>query len=77
MTQAVVHLDEYSDRVLNVVKAIHGFKRKDEALNYVVTEYGESMLERTVKPEYLKKLEQIRKTTPIKVKNFGKEFGVE
>ena len=76
MTQAVVNLDEYTNRVLNVVKALHGFKKKDEALNYVVSEYGEEMLERTLKPEYVKKIQAIRKTKAVKVENFAKEFGL-
>ncbi len=77
MTQAVVNLDEYADRVLNVVKALYGFRKKDEAVNYVIAEYGEEMLERSVRPEYLKKLERIRETKPIKVKDFAKEFDID
>lgn len=76
MKQAVVNLDENTDRVLNVVKALHGFKRKDEALNYVVAEYGQTLIEREIRPEYLKKLEKIRKTKAVPVPDFGKRYGL-
>jgi len=77
MTQAVINLDEHANRVLNTVKALHGFKRKSEAVNYVLAEYGDEVLEKNLKPKYLKKLERIRKTKSIKVEDFGKEFGLE
>ena len=67
MVQAVVNLNPYSDRVLNLVKAIHGFKRKDEAINFVLEEYGEAVLEPELKPEYVKKALRIHREKGIEV----------
>ena len=77
MPQAVVHLDSYVDRVLNIVKAKNGFKRKDEALNYVVTKYGEEMLEPVLRPDYAEKIEKIMKTDSIRVHDFAKRYGLK
>ena len=61
MVQAVVHIDEHANRVLNIVKAKFGLKDKSEVLNLVITEYEENFLEPELRPEYLEKLEKIRK----------------
>lgn len=61
MVQAVVHIDEHANRVLNVLKAKYGLKDKSEAINLVVVEYEEHLLEPELRPEYLEKLEKIRK----------------
>jgi len=41
MTMARVILDEYSNRVINVVKAKYGLKDKSEALNKFIRMYGQ------------------------------------
>ncbi len=61
MVQAVVNLDENANRVLNIVKAMYGLKDKSQAINLVVHEYEEDILEPELRPEYLEKLNRIRK----------------
>jgi len=56
MIDARVSLKEYTNRVLEVVKAKHGLKDKSEALNKFVDMYGEEELEHEVKESYVKKL---------------------
>ncbi len=60
MVQAMVNIDEHANRVLNVVKAKYGLKDKSAAMNKVIFEYEENILEPEVRPEFLKKLEKIR-----------------
>lgn len=69
MVQAVVHIDEHANRVLNVLKAKYGLKDKSEAINLVVVEYEEHLLEPELRPEYLEKLEKIRKQKGIRFKS--------
>jgi len=59
MVQALVEIDENTNRVLNVVKAKYGLKDKGEAIKVVVARYIEDDPE--LKPEYLEKLKKIRK----------------
>ena len=61
MVQTLIDLDENEDRVLNIVKAKHGLKNKSEAVALITKIYEESFLEHELRPEYLEKLEKIRK----------------
>lgn len=76
MVQAVVNLSDYVDRVLNIVKAKQGFKRKDEAINLIVTEYGNEVLEPELRPEYIEKLNKIKTQPAIPVDNFAKRYNL-
>ena len=61
MVQHVVDLGEREDRVIKIVKAKHGLKTKSEAIALITQMYEENFLEPELRPEYLKKLEKIRK----------------
>jgi hypothetical protein len=53
---------------LNIVKAKFGLKDKSQAINMVVNEYEQSMLEPELRPEYKLKLDKI-----ITGKHFSRE----
>lgn len=74
MVQALVELDENTNRVLNVVKAKYGFKDKTQAIQFVVEKYIEEQDEPELKPEFLEKMKQIEKQKSIKVKDFAKRY---
>lgn len=59
MVQAMINIDENTNRVLNIIKAKHGLKDKSQAINLVVSEYEEMILEPSLKPEYKKELSKI------------------
>lgn len=61
MVQALVEIDENTNRVLNVVKAKYGLKDKGKAIQVVVEKYIEEENEPELRPEYLEKLKRIRK----------------
>src|SRR3989338_4250097 len=61
MVDARVSLNEYTNRLLMVVKAKYGLKDKSEAINKFAELYGEEEVERKVKPSYLKKLDRIQR----------------
>ena len=66
MVQAIINISEDANMILNVIKAKYGLKDKSEAINLVVTEYEENFLEPELRPEYLEKLEKIRKGKYLK-----------
>ncbi len=66
MVQALVEIDENTNRVLNIVKAKYGLKDKGEAIQIVVEKYIEEENEPELRPEYLEKLQKIRKGRYIK-----------
>lgn len=61
MVQAVININEHANRVLNIVKAKHGLRDKSDAINLVVSEYEENLLEPELRPEYKQKMVQIMK----------------
>lgn len=56
MVVARVVLDDFSNRVLNVIKAKFGLKDKSEALNQFIREYGKDLVELEPKDDYVKKI---------------------
>lgn len=73
MVQAVINIDENTNRVLNIVKAKLGLKDKSQAINVVVNEYEETILEPNLRPEYRKKLAKIMKGRHLSRTEFEKE----
>ncbi len=61
MVQNIIQIDKGEDRILNIVKAKYGLKNKGEAIALLVRIYEENFLEPELRPEYIKKLEKIRK----------------
>lgn len=68
MVQAMINIDENTNRVLNIIKAKHGLKDKSQAINFVVSSYEEQLLTPSLRPEYRKELSKI-----IKGKHVSKE----
>jgi len=77
MVQAVINIDDETNRLLNIVKAKYGLKDKSEAINLVTKEYGSIVLEPSLRPEYEKKLEKIKKGKFVKVDDFAKRYGMK
>lgn len=61
MVKAIVNMGEHEDRVLTIVKGKYGFKNKSDAMNFVINKFEEAYLEPELRPEYIKKLERIKK----------------
>lgn len=56
MVFAQVELDEYTNRILNVLKAKFGLKDKSEAINKFAELYGDEVVEKEANDEYVKKV---------------------
>jgi len=69
MVQAMININEKTNRILNIVKAKFGLKDKSEAINMVVEKYEESFLEPEIRPEFLEELKEIKKQKGIPFKN--------
>jgi hypothetical protein len=61
MTQALVKLEEHEDRILNIVKGKYGFRNKSDAIRFVIGKFEEELLEPELRPEYVEKLEKIKR----------------
>lgn len=61
MVKAIININENTNRLLNILKAKYGLKDKSEAIEKMAEKYEEEILEPELRPEYIKKLEKIRK----------------
>ena len=58
---ARVELDEYTNKVLGIIKIKFGLKDKSEALNKFIELYGEEIIEKDSNEEYTKKVIELTK----------------
>jgi len=77
MVQALVRINDNTNRVLNVVKAKWNFKDKSEAIEFVVNKYIEQENEPELKPEFIEKMKKISKQKSIHVDDFAKRYGLK
>jgi len=56
MVQALVELDESTNRVLNIVKAKYNLRDKGEAIKFVISEYVDMADEPELRPEFIETL---------------------
>lgn len=69
MVQAIINIEDSTNRVLNIIKAKFGLKDKSQAINLMAEQYEEDILEPELRPEYEKKLARIMKGKHFKFKN--------
>ncbi|SNQ60807.1 DUF2683 family protein [Candidatus Methanoperedens nitratireducens] len=77
MVKAIININDRTNRVLNIVKAKHGLKNKSEAINKVVNEYGRSLLEPELRPEFIEKIKARQKERTVKVTDFRSHYGLK
>lgn len=69
MVQAIINIEDETNRVLNIVKAKFGLKDKSEAINVMAEQYEQEILEPQLRPEYLEKLKRVKKEKGIRFKS--------
>lgn len=80
MVKAIVEIDEEANGVINLLKAQYGLKDKSQAINELAKQYKALVLESAIRPEYLRKLERIRREPIIRVgsaTDFRKRYGLK
>ncbi|HLD79234.1 MAG TPA: DUF2683 family protein [Candidatus Nanoarchaeia archaeon] len=76
MVQAMIQISDEANQILNIVKARYGLKDKSDAIEKVVLEFGEDLLEPQLRPEFIQKIKERQKEKTIKVTDFKKHFGL-
>ncbi len=77
MVQALVKLNGNINRVLNIVKAKYNLKDKSEAIEFIINRYIEFEGEPELQPEFIKKIEKIKKEKSIRVDDFAKRYKLD
>lgn len=76
MVQALVQIDDNTNRVLSIVKAKYGLNDKGKAIELVVSKYIEEQNEPELRPEFIEKMKMIHKQKSIKVTDFAKRYSL-
>jgi len=69
MVQAIINIEDKTNRVLNIVKAKFGLKDKSESIDMMAEQYEKEILEPQLRPEYVDKLQRIKKEKGIRFKS--------
>ena len=77
MTQALLQLNENSNRVLNIVKAKYNLKDKSQAVEVVIKHYIECEEDPDLRPEFIERIQKAEKGKFVRVHNFAERYGVE
>ena len=77
MVQAIINIDENTNRILNILKAKYGLKDKSQAIDVMAQQYEKELLEPELRPEYIKKIKKRQKEKAIEIKDFRKHFGLD
>ena len=77
MVQAIINIDEKTNRILNILKAKYGLKDKSQAIDIMAQQYEKELLEPELRPEYIKKMKKRQKEKAIEIKDFRKHFGLD
>jgi len=80
MVQAIINIDERTNRILNILKAKYGLKDKSQAIDRMAQEYEEELLQPELRPEYIDKAKKIMNEKPIRVgttKDLRKMMGLK
>lgn len=71
MPKAIIVLSEHANRVVNVVKAKEGLRGKSEAIERIVQDFEEHVLDPSLRPSFAADLDRIRKGRFKKVSRLG------
>lgn len=69
MVQAIINIGDQTNRILNIVKAKFGLRDKSQAIDMMAKQYQEQILEPELKPEYVNKLQKIKKQKGVRFKS--------
>ena len=67
MVQALIDIDDRTNRILNIIKAKFDLQDKSQAIEAMAEQYEEALLEPSLRPAYIKRAQKIMKDKPIKI----------
>ena len=77
MVKALVNISNRTNRILNIVKAKYGLRNKSEAIDKILEEYENEILEVKLRPEFIEETLKIEEEPGIEVDNFAKRYNLE
>lgn len=56
-----MHLSRELDRLVGVIKSLYGLSSKDKAVQFIIREQAEEILERELRPEFAQRILSMQK----------------
>lgn len=69
MNTAMITFEDVSSRIVNTIKGQYGLKNKSQAVNLIVKQYANELMELELRPEFVKRLDASMKRKGIPFKN--------
>ena len=66
MSQVTVTLDKELDKVVGIIKSAYGISSKDKAIQFIIRDKADEILERELKPEFIAEMRHLEKTAKFK-----------
>ena len=76
MVNALIKLNDNSNKILNIVKIKHGFRDKGETVEFIIQKFAEHEQEPELLQEFVNKINKIEKQKSISVDNFAQRYGL-
>jgi hypothetical protein len=80
MVQAMINISKEANQILNIVKARHNMRDKSEAIDLVVKEYGDGLMEPELRPEFVEKMKLVEKEKIVRIgtlSDFKRHYGLK
>lgn len=74
MVKAIVTIDERTNRILNILKAMYGLKDKSQAINLMAKQFEACVMEPELRPEFIESLKASESEKAVKVKDFESRY---
>lgn len=71
MVQTLINLDSYENKIVNLIKDTFELNSKTEAIELIIREKGQEILEPELSEEFIEELKAAGKEMPIGIKSFG------
>lgn len=76
MVNAVINISDNANQTLNIVKAKYGLRDKSHAIELVVREYAERLLEPQFRPEFVSRVKAAEAAPKRKVVDVDSYFAL-
>ena len=74
MVKAIIDISKKTNKILNIVKAQFELKNKSLAINKISEFYEYFVLEPNLNPDFILKMQKIKKQKTIYVKDFAERY---
>ena len=67
MVQAIININEHTNKILNIVKAKYDLNDRSSAIDLMAMQYEEEILDPELKPAYIEKARKINQQKAIEI----------